>query len=98
MPTLIIVTPVSDPPEYETANKKAALRRPSCAILQTSAFGILLAPPRFVQSHLLSFHLSRIAGNQPGFAQQWLEGRVELDQRARQPVTHGTGLPELAAS
>src|SRR5712691_3304432 len=60
-----------------------------------SSLGVLLAPPRLVQADLLSLHLASVASNQPRLAQERLERRIELYERASQAVAHGARLPEL---
>src|SRR5688572_7864589 len=64
----------------------------------SSAFRVLLAPPCLVQADLLSLDLARIARDQPGRAQRRLQGRIILDQRARDAVAHRAGLAALAAA
>src|SRR5512147_828263 len=66
--------------------------------LRSSAFGVLLAPPRLVQADLFSLHFSRVARDQARRAERRLERRVELDQRAGKAVAHRAGLAVLAAA
>src|SRR5437588_8017195 len=51
-----------------------------------SAFRVLLAPPRLVQSHFLSLHFSRVAGHETGRAERAFQPRIILDQCARDAV------------
>src|SRR5690349_1767451 len=58
----------------------------------------LLAPPRLVQSDLLSLDLARISRDEPRRAERRLQARIILDERARDAVAHRTGLAALAAA
>ena len=50
-----------------------------------------------MQAHLLALHLARVAGDQPGFAEDRLQRRIEFDERAGQAVTYRARLAELSA-
>src|SRR6266404_1310711 len=90
MPALII-----GPSQKQESRPKAAF---DLRCFPGSTFRVLLAPPRLVQSHFLSLHLSRVAGHEPRRAERAFKPRIILDQRARNAVAHRARLPALAAA
>src|SRR5438552_17797155 len=69
-----------------------------CPVMLRLTFRVLLAPPRFVQSHFLSLDFSRVAGHQARGAERRFQCCIILDQRARNAVANGAGLAALAAA
>ena len=99
MPALIMCRPECP------FKQKAARRRLSCrsgsrrvAPGGKSALGELLAPPRLVQTDLLSLHFARIARYQARLLQARLQRGVVFDQRARNTVAYRAGLTGFTAA
>src|SRR5688572_10463981 len=94
MPALIVIL-------QSPKNKKppgGGFRSGVVARIVCSTFRVLLAPPRLVQSDLLSLDLARVARHQPDRAELRLQSCIILDQRARDAVAHCAGLAALAAA
>src|SRR6478609_2062888 len=90
MPTLIM--------RYALKTKSRQAGGLSCPVMLRLTFRVLLAPPRFVQSHFLSLDFSRISGHQARRAERALKPSIILDQRTRYAVAHSAGLAALAAA
>src|SRR5258708_21099728 len=95
MPALITICA----PQKQKSRPEAAFDFPRYfPRLLRSTLRVLLAPPRFVQSHFLSLDLSRVARHQTRGAERRFQCCIILDQRARYAMAHGAGLAALAAA
>src|SRR6185436_10981236 len=90
IPALIILAPETKKPP----RRRLSYRRDA----SSSAFRVLLAPPRLVQTDLLSLDFARVARHEPGRAQRGLQRCIILDQRPRDPVANRARLAALAAA
>src|SRR2546426_1124323 len=84
-----IMTPISAPAEPAQVDVGA---------VPGSALGLLRRLARLLEPVLLAFLPPRVSGEKPNTLERTTALRVGLDQRARKPQTHRTGLPGHTAA